>query len=141
MKKNKSKCKKYNYVRITKTINGKKKEFSGKTKAEVQKKIKEYEQTHMSSNLEFSEMKFQDLFELWFYGIKRHDSIKPSTYMRYDTVYRNHIKDSSISNIAICKMKSLDLQRFVNELINAEVVTLHEFEKGTPQIVSKIPSK
>lgn len=117
MKKNKSKCKKYNYVRITKTINGKKKEFSGKTKAEVQKKIKEYEQTHMSSNLEFFEMKFQDLFELWFYGIKRHDSIKPSTYMRYDTVYRNHIKDSSISNIAICKMKSLDLQRFVNELI------------------------
>lgn len=106
------------YYRVTKTIGyGKRKDFYGKTKKDALKKYEEYKVEHTAPNVDYSNMKFGALFEFWLYQVKRLDSIKPATFARYDTTYRNHIRKSRLTNIPIYKLKSIDLQLFVNDQI------------------------
>jgi site-specific recombinase XerD len=107
------------YYRIKRTLpNGKCKDFYGKSKAEAIKKYEKYKQEHTAPNLEYSEMEFGKLFEIWLYQIKRLDSIKPATFARYDASYRNHIRGCRLSRIPIYKLKSIDLQLFINDMVD-----------------------
>ncbi len=113
-----------NYFRVTATIGRKsdgkpiKKEFYGKSKKEAERKKDEYLNNLKSGlNLDFDKITVGNLFHIWLFEIiKVSNKIKPSTFERYESVYRNYIKNSEISNILIAEIKSMQIQKFYNNL-------------------------
>ncbi|URZ04086.1 tyrosine-type recombinase/integrase [Clostridium felsineum] len=112
------------YYRITATIgrdsNGKliRKEFYGKNKSEAEKKRDLYLNDIKSGlNIGYEKVTLGDLMHTWLFEVVRISSkIKPSSFNRYEGIYRNYIKNSSIYNIKLSDIKQLILQRYYNEL-------------------------
>ncbi|MBY0757451.1 tyrosine-type recombinase/integrase [Clostridium sardiniense] len=91
------------------------KDLYGNTVKELDKKIKDltYELDHgVQSNKEC----FENFFESWLFEVNFVNK-KPSTKERYEGLYRNYIKDSSISDINIKDINQTDIQKYYNALI------------------------
>lgn len=56
------------------------------------------------------------LFEV----VKISNNIKPTTFERYEGIYRNYIKDSSIAALNLSSIKSIQIQRYYNDLYSNE---------------------
>ncbi|MDQ0150669.1 tyrosine-type recombinase/integrase [Eubacterium multiforme] len=91
------------------------KDLYGTTVKELNKKIKDltYELDHNVINNKES---FEHFFENWLFEVNFINK-KPSTKERYEGLYRNYIKSSSISNINIKDIKQTDIQKYYNSLI------------------------
>jgi len=110
------------YYRVTVTIgrdaNGKliRKEFYGKTKKEAEAKKEEYLLKLRSGlNPDLENVTFGSLMHTWLFEVAR-VSVKPSTFERYESLYRNYIKESELYSLKISFMKSLQIQRYYNRL-------------------------
>lgn len=57
---------------------------------------------------------FDKFFKDWLYTVHLMDK-KPSTKERYDSTYKNHIRDSYLSKIPLHKISTSDLQEFYNQ--------------------------
>ncbi|MBN1040608.1 site-specific integrase [Clostridium botulinum] len=91
------------------------KDLYARTEKELKAKIKKlnYELDH---NIQSNKNSFGVFFSEWLFDIKFME-IKPSTKIKYETVYRNHIKNSDISDIKIKELTSKDIQIYYNNLI------------------------
>lgn len=91
----------------------------GATVKELNKKIKDltYELDHNVINNKES---FEHFFENWLFEINFINK-KPSTKERYEGLYRNYIKNSSISNINIKDINQTAIQKYYNSLIKKGV--------------------
>ncbi|NFG22411.1 site-specific integrase [Clostridium botulinum] len=91
------------------------KDLYARTEKELKAKIKKlnYELDH---NIQSNKNSFGVFFSEWLFDIKFME-IKPSTKIKYETVYRNHIKNSEISDIKIKELTSKDIQIYYNNLI------------------------
>ena len=91
------------------------KDLYGITVKELNKKIKDltYELDHNVINNKES---FEHFFENWLFEVNFINK-KPSTKERYEGLYRNYIKNSSISNINIKDINQTDIQKYYNSLI------------------------
>ncbi|CCJ32845.1 tyrosine-type recombinase/integrase [Caloramator australicus] len=110
------------YYRVTATIgrdaNGKliRKEFYGKSKKEAEAKRDEYlNGIRNGLNVDFKNASLGELFHLWLFEIVKMRT-KPSTFERYEGIYRNYIKNSPLYGLRLCDIKSLQIQRYYNEL-------------------------
>jgi integrase len=120
------------YYRVTATIgrdsNGKpiRKEFYGKGKKDAESKRDEYLNGIKNGlNLDFNNTSLGRLIYVWLFEVARIKS-KPSTFERYEGIYRNYIKDTEIYALLLNDLKSIHLQRHYN--------SLHESGKTTSQI-------
>lgn len=112
------------YYRVTATVGrnseGKliRKEFYGKSKKEAEDKRDEYLNGIKNGLvIDHHTATLGPLMKSWLYEVVRvSDKIKPSTFERYESIYRNYIKDSKIYGIRISNLKSIQLQRYYNEL-------------------------
>lgn len=112
------------YFRVTTSIgrdsNGKliRKEFYGKSKKEAETKRDEYLNGIKNGlNSNYQKVTFGDLMHTWLFEIVRiSDKIKPSTFMRYEGIYRNYILNSDLYGVLLKDIKSLQLQRYYNTL-------------------------
>jgi integrase len=122
------------YYRVTATIgrdsSGKliRKEFYGKSKKEAEDKRDEYLRGIKSGlSVDHQNVTIGPLMHTWLYEVVRvSDKIKPSTFERYEGVYRNYIKDSPLYGIKLHNLKSIHIQRYYN--------TLYENGKTSSQI-------
>lgn len=91
------------------------KDLYGTTVKELNKKIKDltYELDH---NIINNKESFEHFFENWLFEVNFINK-KPSTKERYEGLYRNYIKNSSISNINIKDINQTDVQKYYNSLI------------------------
>lgn len=91
------------------------KDLYGTTVKELNKKIKDltYELDHNVINNKES---LEHFFENWLFEVNFINK-KPSTKERYEGLYRNYIKNSSISNINIKDINQTDIQKYYNSLI------------------------
>lgn len=91
------------------------KDLYARTEKELKEKIKKlnYELDH---NVQSNKNSFGTFFSDWLFDIKFIE-IKPSTKIKYETIYRNHIKGSDISDIKIKELTSKDVQIYYNNLI------------------------
>jgi integrase len=107
--------KEYYFYRLRHKYLAKPKDIYAPTVKELEGKIKSItnELDHgISSNKEYFGMFICDwLFDVHFVNIK------PSTKERYEGIYRNYIKDSSISGIKLKYLTSKNIQDYYNSLI------------------------
>lgn len=124
-------AKKYNYIkngkqyfRKVKTIGynskGKpiRKEFYGDGEKDAERKYEEYMHKIKSGiKIGSEKVKLCELMEFWLFNVLLvSDRIKPSSFQRYEGIYRNYIKDSSIAYSSVSDIRSSTLQMFYNDL-------------------------
>ncbi len=123
-KKTNSKINGKEYYRLRKVIghkeNGEKvlKNFYGESKKEAEQKANEY-MSNIRNGLiaDFENVTLSELMHSWLFDFLHNSSkIKPSTFQRYESIYRNYIKNSSIAGNKLIQIKTMQLQKFYNEL-------------------------
>lgn len=112
------------YYRITKTIGHKedgtpvKKEFYGNSKSEAEEKANKYINDLKNGLIQNAEnYTVSQLMKIWLFDFLHNSvAIKPSTFQRYEGIYRKYIKSSSIAGLRASTFTSLQLQKFYNRL-------------------------
>lgn len=130
------------YYRIRKVVghkaNGEKilKNFYGESKKEAEQKANEYiNDIKNGLVIDFDNFSFSDLMHTWLFDFLHNSSkIKPSTFQRYEGLYRNYIKNSEIAGNKLVNVKSIQLQKFYNRLSKegysySQINTLNTFLK------------
>lgn len=113
------------YYRITASIgrdsNGKliRKEFYGTGKKDAENKRDEYLNGLKNGlNVDFKNVSLGNLIHSWlFEKIRISNKIKPSTFERYEGIYRNYIVNSSLYGLKLNELKSIQIQRYYNQLL------------------------
>lgn len=112
------------YYRVTVSIgrdsNGKliRKEFYGSSKKDAENKRDEYlDNIKKGLNVDYKNIVLGELMHSWLFEVIRVSSkIKPSTFQRYEGIYRNYIKNSDVYGVKISDLKAMHLQRYYNSL-------------------------
>lgn len=110
------------YYRVTRTIGKKsdgtplRKTFYGTGINEANQKADEY-MNKLKSGLicSFEYVTLNDLIHKWLFQIKINE-LKPSSFQSYESIYRNYIKDSELSNLKVYNIKSIQIQEYYNKL-------------------------
>lgn len=112
------------YYRVRKVIGHKEdgtpvlKPFYGRTKTEAEEKALEYInnlKNGLVSNAD--DYTISQLMHVWLFDFLNNSSkIKPSTFQRYEGIYRNYIKNSLIAGTKISKINPIQMQNYYNEL-------------------------
>lgn len=96
------------YIVLTKTYAGKRKAFYGKTKAEVNKKVKEFELTNkIDMTKETQKMSYYNYCNNWLFNWRK-KNLKEKTVDYYDTLLNNFLKDSTLGNMQTKALNNLD---------------------------------
>lgn len=112
------------YYRVRRTIGYKDdgspvlKSFYGKTKSEAEEKADQY-LNDIKNGLITSVQNYtiSQLMHIWLFDFLNNSSnIKPSTFQRYEGIYRNYIKNSSLAGTKISKINPIQIQKYYNEL-------------------------
>ena len=112
------------YFRVRKTIGYKDdgtpviKSFYGKSKTEAEEKANQYiNDLKNGLIITAEEYTVSQLMHVWLFDFLNNSSkLKPSTFQRYEGIYRNYIKNSSIAGTKICKINPIQIQKYYNEL-------------------------
>ena len=111
------------YYRVTASIgkdsNGKliRKNFYGKNKSDAEQKRDEY-----LNNLEkgltknYNKLELGKVMHVWLWEVMK-IKLKPTTFERYEGIYRNYVKEKEIYSWVLNDVKPLDMQRYYNSLI------------------------
>ena len=96
------------------------KSFYGKNKKEAEQKRDEYlNQLKLGLNVDFYKASLGDLMHSWLYDFKRvSENIKPSTFSRYEGIYRKYIQPYPIASLRLTDVKTVVIQRFYNDLFD-----------------------
>jgi len=124
------------YYRVTVSVgrdsSGKliRKEFYGKGKKEAEEKRDNYlNDIKNGLNHDYENVLLGQLMKTWLFEVVRvSNKIKPSTFERYESIYRNYIEKSNLYGLQTSTIKSIELQRYYNEL--------YENGKTSSQIIS-----
>ncbi len=119
------------YYRITRTIGHKddgspiKKEFYGANKSEAEEKASQYLNDLKNGLIITAEnYTISQLMHIWLFDFLNNSSkIKPSTFQRYESIYRNYIKNSSIAGTKISNINPIQIQKYYNELSKTKTYT------------------
>ncbi|MCH3962940.1 MAG: site-specific integrase [Clostridium sp.] len=92
------------------------KEFYGKSKKEAEKLKNQYlNDLNSGIKINSQNITLNQLMHLWLFEIIK-QKIKSSSFEKYEGLYRNYIKDSKIGVLKICELKSIQIQRYYNQL-------------------------
>lgn len=123
-----------NYYRITRTINGKRKQFYGKTKADAEDKYTEYIESIFTDACTKPCVPvgatFGALMDTYVNDVLSvSQKYATGTIGRYKSVYNNHIRGKPVTKIPMAQITSADIQRFYNRLDVSQqtVKTVHKF--------------
>ena len=112
------------YYRIRKTIGYKDngdpvlKSFYGKSKSDAEEKAEKYI-NDLKNGLIVSVENYtiSQLMHIWLFDFLNNSSnLKPSTFQRYEGIYRNYIKTSILAGTKISKINPIQIQKYYNEL-------------------------
>ena len=112
------------YYRVTRTVGKKadgtaiRKTFYGSGINEANEKADAYIKNIKNGLVSnYENVTLNELMHIWIFDFLHNSSkIKPSTFQRYEGLYRNYIKDSNIAGLKISNIKTLQLQQYYNEL-------------------------
>lgn len=90
--------------------------FYGKSKKEAEAKRDEYKDG-LRNGLSFDAKKafVGPTMKTWLFEIVK-PTVKPSTFERYECIYRKYIKSSELFSVKCVDLKSIQIQRYYNEL-------------------------
>lgn len=112
------------YYRVTRTVGKKadgtpiRKTFYGSGINEANEKADAYIndiKNGLVNNYEYAI--FSELMTVWLFDfLHKSSKIKPSTFQRYEGIYRKYIKDSDIAGLNLKDCNTIKLQKFFNDL-------------------------
>jgi integrase len=95
----------------------KRKSFSGYSKKDVLKRMREYQHKNDSGQLPADDkLTLAQWFHTWLFDFRIHD-MKPSTFERYEGIYRNYIEDTPVGDIRLAELRASHLQGYFNNLL------------------------
>lgn len=100
--------------------NGKyiRKQFYGKTQKEVKEKLEEFKkQISLGALPSDDKLTLEHWYYTWLFDYRIKD-LKPKSFEKYEGIYRNYIKDSTIGKIKLKDLRATHLQKHYNELID-----------------------
>lgn len=98
----------------------KRKSFIGKTKKEVSDKMKAFYIDNNRGLLPTDDkITLNNWFYTWLFTYRIHD-LKPSSFERYEGLYRNYIESSSIGRIKLTDLRTHHIQAYYNSLVAEE---------------------
>ena len=111
------------YFRVTaeigKTSDGKRirKQFYGKSQKEAEQKRNVYlEKINKGLSVNFDKVSLGEYMNEWLFTVERH-KLKLSSFNRYESLFRVHIKNSDLFRVPITSIKSIHIQKYYNHLI------------------------
>lgn len=112
------------YYRVTRTVGKKadgtaiRKTFYGTGINEANEKADEYINNIKNGLVNnYENITLNELMHIWIFDFLHNSSkIKPSTFQRYEGLYRNYIKESNISGLKVINIKTVQIQQYYNEL-------------------------
>lgn len=114
----------WKYYRVSVVIgrdsNGKriKKEFYGKSKKEAEDKRDQY-LSGISDGLSFDieDGTLGELMKVWLFEVKKvSEKLKPSSFEKYEGIFRLYIEEGPLNYIKLKDIKSIQIQRYYNSL-------------------------
>ncbi|AOR24331.1 tyrosine-type recombinase/integrase [Clostridium taeniosporum] len=94
--------------------------FTGKTKKEANQKKQEYINKQILGLKDTKTLWFAQTFNSWLFEVVKMSDIKPTTFARYEGLYRNYINDSPLACISIDKIEPMSIQRYYNDLFKKQ---------------------
>ena len=121
------------YYRMTRSIDGRKKQFYGRSKGEAERKYREYLEQYLREQQTIAERNdkasFAERANEYIKDVLAHSQrYANSTKDKYEEAYRCHIKGSDLDKMRVRDIKPYDVQKFYNSL---------DVSKQTIQNVSK----
>lgn len=113
-----------NYYRVTRTVGRKadgtaiRKQFYGSGINEANAKAEEYINNIKNGLVNnFENVSLNEIMNTWLFDVLHNSSkIKPSTFQRYESIYRKYIKESEIAGLKLVNINTLKMQQFHNRL-------------------------
>lgn len=109
------------YLDLGRDSNGRRirKEFYGKSKKKAEDKLEKYK-NDLNSGLtsDYDKLTLGKVYELWLFE-KVKNTVKPSTFERYEGIFRLYVKPSPLYPIKLKGLKGLDIQRYYNTLMDS----------------------
>lgn len=109
-------------ITIGRDDNGKikRKEFTGKTQADVKKKLEEYKKEMLLGTISTDDkITVSEWYYTWLFDYRIKD-LKPKSFEKYEGIYRNYIKDSELGKIKLKDLRATHIQRYYNKLQNQD---------------------
>lgn len=114
----------HEYFKVTRTIGHKadgtpvKKTFYGSGINEANQKADEYVNNIKNGLItNYDQVTLLELMHIWIFDFLHNSSkIKPSTFQRYEGLYRNYIIPSNIAGLKIINITLIQMQKFFNDL-------------------------
>lgn len=119
------------YYRIRKTIGHKEdgspiiKPFYGETKSEAEEMANQYINDLKNGLIANAEdYTVSQLMNIWLFDFLNNSTkLKPSTFQRYEGIYRNYVKPSTFAGTKISNLNSMQIQKYYNELSKTKAYT------------------
>ena len=124
-------------ITLGRGIDGKliRKQFYGKTKLEVLKKVDEFKvKNTLGLSTKDDKLTIQEWIKTWLEEYKMNDC-RPSTMERYLGIYKNYIEDTNLGIIKLKDLKPLTLQNYYNDLVKKKNKT-----PDTIKVINKVLS-
>ncbi len=95
------------------------KEFYGTGKKDAENKRDEYLRGISSGlTVDYDKLVLGEVFDTWLTVVVK-NTAKPSTYERYEGIYRLYIKPSPLYSIKLKAMRGIEIQRYYNDLLDS----------------------
>ncbi|WP_289293098.1 tyrosine-type recombinase/integrase [Romboutsia ilealis] len=109
-------------ISVGRDENGKliRKQFYGKTQKEVKEKLEEFKkQLNLGTLPTDDKITLEQWYHTWLFDYKFKE-LKPTSFERYEGVYRNYIKDTSLGKIKLKDLRVTHLQQYYNKLMDTD---------------------
>lgn len=91
--------------------------FYGKTKKEVDLKLQEYKiKMNIGDIPTDDKITLEQWFYTWLFEFRIND-LKPSTFERYEGIYRNYVHGSTIGKMKLVDLRTTHIQKYFNSLL------------------------
>lgn len=106
------------------------KSFNSKKKQDVVNAMANYKSQMLNGELSTNEkIKLAEWYHTYIFEFRKND-LKPSTFERYYSIYKNYILNSPLANIRLVDIRTVDIQKYYNKLLS--------IDNKTPSIVNTI---
>lgn len=109
------------------------KSFNSKKKQDVINAMTEYKAKVLTGDLSSNDkITLSEWYHTYLFEFRKND-LKPSTFERYYSIYKNYIISSEIGSIKLINLRTIDLQQYYNKLLRDEkktasiVVTINKY--------------
>lgn len=99
------------------------KQFYGKSQKIVEEKLEAYKKEMLLNtySVNYENITFQDYYLKWLFD--RKDNYKPTSFQRYEGIYRNYLKDTPIGKLKLKEITQQHLNKYYKSLMNNGVTS------------------